>query len=111
VIEKAYRKLGAQDAGSYFEMIIKLIRANVRPANGEIIMTEKDLKRLPENFEAKIQEIAEEKKGSLKLSEKTAEIGNGFILRYGGVDENCSFRALFDDRMNDLQDAVHRTLW
>jgi V/A-type H+-transporting ATPase subunit E len=60
VIEKAYRKLGAQDAGSYFEMIIKLIRANVRPANGEIIMTEKDLKRLPANFETKIKEIAED---------------------------------------------------
>ena len=111
VIEKAYRKLDTQDDASYFEMIIKLLKANVRPDDGEILMTEKDLKRLPANFETKIKEIAEEKKGKLTLSKDAAEIENGFILRYGGIDENCSLRAIFDDRMNDLQDAVHHTLW
>ncbi|MCR4654532.1 MAG: V-type ATP synthase subunit E [Eubacterium sp.] len=111
VIEKAYRKLDAQDDASYFEMIIKLVKANVRPADGEIMMTEKDLKRLPANFETKIKEIAEDQKGKLTLSKEAADIENGFILRYGGIDENCSLRAIFDDRMNDLQDAVHHTLW
>ena len=35
----------------------------------------------------------------------------GFILCYGGIEENCSFDAIFDSAREHLQDAVQRILF
>ena len=34
--------------------------------------------------------------GSLKISKEGRNIENGFILAYGGIEENCTLRAMFD---------------
>ena len=47
----------------------------------------------------------------MKLWEEAAPIDNGFILVYGGVEENCTFRALMDGGRERLQDAVRRVLF
>ena len=52
-----------------------------------------------------------QKGGSLTLSDDTADIDSGFILRYGGIEENCSLKALFADRQEELQDLVHKLLF
>ena len=35
----------------------------------------------------------------------------GFVLLYGGIEENCTVRALFDARREALQDQVHALLF
>ncbi len=35
-------------------------------------------------------------------------IDNGFILAYGGIEENCTIRAMFDAKRDELSDIVHR---
>ena len=47
----------------------------------------------------------------MSLSEETAGLGGGVILRYGGVEENCSLDALFRDRRETLQDRVAQVLF
>ena len=49
--------------------------------------------------------------GSLTVSRTPADIENGFVLRYGGIDENCSLRALFEEKRETLQDIVNKILW
>ena len=73
--------------------------------------SEKDLGRMPEGFRAEIARAAKEKGGSLTVSGETRRMEGGFVLVYGGVEENCSFRALFDSRKDELQDKVNRLLF
>ena len=35
----------------------------------------------------------------------------GFVLVYGGVEQNCSFAALFDAARDSLQDKLHALLF
>ncbi|HUM84743.1 MAG TPA: V-type ATP synthase subunit E [Lachnospiraceae bacterium] len=111
IIKRAYEKLDTQDDASYFGMIEKLLRKSLRKENGEICFSAKDLKRMPAGFEEKIRTIAADGGGSLTLCKEAAAIDNGFILRYGGIEENCSLPAIFAERRDELQDKVHAVLW
>ena len=111
VLDRAYQKLDTQDDASYFGMIEKLAEENVQPEDGEILFAEKDAARIPDGFAAKLQDIAAKHGGSLKISDERADVENGFILRYGGIEENCSLRALFAAKQEELQDEVHKALF
>ncbi|MEE8836450.1 MAG: V-type ATP synthase subunit E family protein [Eubacteriales bacterium] len=111
VIDRAYAKLDAQDDDAYFAMIEKLAKTSVQPEEGEILFSQRDLDRLPKDFEKKLSDIAAEHGGKLTLSDTPAPVDNGFILRYGGVDENCSLKAIFSAKQEELQDEVHKALF
>ena len=111
VIESAYKELSGSDDASYFDMLIKFLGRSVRPEAGEILLSEKDKKRVTPQFLAKVKEIAASKGGSLKLSDKAANIENGFILSYGGIEENCSLSAIFDSAKDQIQDSVFKALF
>ena len=70
-----------------------------------------DLARLPAYFPRKLSEIGAAKGGTLVLSEESREIKGGFILAYGGIEENCSFEALFEAEKERLQDIVRAQLF
>ena len=111
VIDAACEKLRKQGDADYFSMITALVGKHLRAEKGEILFSAKDRKSIPEDLMKKINEIAGQKGGSLTLSDETADIDSGFILRYGGIEENCSLKALFADRQEELQDLVHKLLW
>lgn len=111
MIKAAYEKLSGQEAGDYFAMIRKLLEGKITSGTGELLFSKKDLSRLPEGFAALVKKLAEAKGGSLTIGKESADIENGFILRYGGVDENCSLSSLFAEKKDLLQDLVSRTLW
>ena len=110
MIEKAYRELAGQADADYFAMIEKLLVKNIRKASGEILFGRKDLSRLPLDFPIRIRIIAKVAGGELKISGEPADIDDGFILRYGGIEENCSLRAIFASKQNELSDAVLASL-
>ena len=111
VLDKACSELAGRDDVSYFDMTEKLIRRNIRAGSGEILFGAKDLSRLPDGFQDRLDRIAREAGGTLRISPVPAEIENGFLLRYGGIDENCSLNALFEEKRDLLRDAVHETLF
>lgn len=111
VLEKAYEKLDSLDEAAYFDLIRRLLVQYAQPLEGEICFSERDRKRLPPGFEKEIAKTAAEKGGTLRLGEKYADVENGFILVYGGIEENCTFRALFDSRKEELQDAARKVLF
>ena len=111
VLNKAYEKVRAQDTAAYFEMIRKMLEKYAQPGDGIISFNAEDLKRMPKGFEAEIEKAAKEKGGSLKLSEEPKDMDGGFILVYGGVEENCTIRAMFDAKRGHLFDKVHEVLF
>ena len=111
VLQKAYEKVCAQETAAYFEMIRKMLEKYAQPGDGIISFNAKDLKRMPKGFEAEMEKAAGKKGGSLKLSEEAKDMDGGFILVYGGVEENCTIRAMFDAKRDHLSDKVHEVMF
>ena len=59
----------------------------------------------------RLNAIAQEKGGALTLAPAGQVVGGGFILVYGGIEEKCTFPALFEARKEELQDLVHKQLF
>lgn len=111
VIEKAYVTLKEEDVQSYFLTMEKILKTYVLAEAGEIYFSAADLARMPADFEKKIAAAAKAKGGSLVLKKEPKEIADGFILVYGGIEENCTLRALFDAKRDQLQDKVNEILF
>ncbi len=111
VIETAYRKVCDMEPEPYFGMLEKLIGKYALPQSGEIWFSETDLSRMPGGFSDRIRAAAEQAGGTLTLSDKGKEIENGFVLVYGGIEQNCTIRAIFDADRDAMQDTVHAILY
>ena len=111
VLDKAYETVTNLDDKEYFEMILKLLGKYALPQDGEIFFSTADLKRMPTGFEQDAQQSAKANGGSLKVSRQGKNIENGFVLVYGGIEENCTLRAMFDAKRDELSDKVHRMLF
>ena len=95
----------------YFVLIRKMLKQFVLAKQGELYFSERDLDRMPDGFETEVEEIAASKGGSLLLMKEPKNIDGGFILVYGGIEENCSFKALFLAQKDRILDKVHELLF
>lgn len=111
ILKKAYQKIFTLDEKAYFDLIEKMLKKFSLPKAGEVYFSEKDLKRMPAGFEEVIGKAAKENGGSLILSKESKSIDGGFILVYGGIEENCSIQAMFHTEHEFLADKVHEILF
>ena len=96
---------------SGYQCVEKLLEQNVFPQAGEIRFNRRDLERMPEGFPGRIRTIAAAKGGSLTLSDAPLETDGGFLLVYGGIEENCTLKAVFSAKREELSDQVNRMLF
>ena len=89
--------MGADD---YFAALEKLAVRNACKGEGELRLSKADLDRVPSGFIERIN--AELKDGSVKLAAQGADIENGFILVYGDIEINCTFRALINEQKDTI---------
>ena len=111
ILDKAYEKLEHMEPGEYFEIILKLVEKYALAQDGVICFGKTDLERMPEGFREKVKRAAAAKGGVLSLSEEGRNIENGFVLVYGGIEENCTLRAIFDAKRDEMADQIHRLLF
>ena len=108
-IGMAKAELKGLETGAYFDMILKLAVKSAQ--TGELLLSKKDLERLPEGFEDRLNAALKDKGAVLRISGDTRDIDGGFVLTYGGIEENCSIDALFDAAHEVLQDKVQEILF
>lgn len=111
VLEEAYRRLETMDTEAYFGMILKMIENYVLPRQGVIYFSHADMERMPEGFLQRVREAAGARGGSLGISGERENMGMGFILAYDGIEENCTWKAIFDVKRDELADKVQRLLF
>lgn len=111
VLEKAQMQILTMETTAYFDMIREMLKKYVQPEAGTIRFSEKDLERMPEGFEQEIRDIAREKGGSLAVETEPAKLEGGFILVYGGIEENCTIGAMFEAKRDELSDCVHKVMF
>ena len=111
VLEKAKKQLLALSDEDYFAAMKKLALSNAQQGEGSICFCARDLERIPASFETELNEALKDKGASLTVSDKACAIDGGFLLSYGGIEENCSFEAMFRANEESLSDAVQRILF
>ena len=111
VIADACDRVKNLDDVKYFEILKSMAEKYILPRDGEIYFSKKDLERMPADFREEIVAVAREKGGTLKISGETRNIDGGFILAYGGIEENCSIDAMFAEKKDELLDQVRKILF
>ncbi|MBQ1638175.1 MAG: hypothetical protein II101_00760 [Ruminococcus sp.] len=97
--------LGLGD-NEYFEAIYRLA-AKLRGKSGELFLSKKDLKRLPENFTKRMAAAGVD----ASVSQTPADITGGFILKCGDVEENMVFAAIISAGRDEIEDLINRELF
>ena len=92
----------------YFSLITQMVQKYSMPADGVIQFGAKDQQRMPAGF---IDTLNSASKGKLTFADDTADIDAGFILKYGGIEQNCSFDAIFAGEAENLSDKAGRLLF
>ena len=110
-IEKTIAKLKALPDKEYFELLIRLISHHIRQGKGILSLCSNDLNRLPSDFGKQITDLAAKDGGTIELSKEPADIEDGFILSYGLISENCSFRAIIEADKDEIRDTAARALF
>lgn len=110
IISAAYEEIEKFSDEEYFDILRKLCIKNITPGEYVMHLNSVDLARLPEGFEDSINsEIY--KTAAVFIKKEAAEIENGFILTGDGVEINCTFRAVFDEHMDNLKDRLNKELF
>ncbi len=108
ILTQAQQMLEQLPDAEYFAVLRRLAARYALPQTGEILVSQEDFSRLPEGFAASL----ELPQGGCLKAEPFSEIqGGGFLLRYGGIEVNCTFPALFEAAREDLQDKIYALLF
>lgn len=111
VLEDALKKAKNLEPERYFDAVVKLAAESAMEGEGTVYFSQADLDRLPAGLEERLNAAVREKNAFLKISGESREIDGGFVLSYGGIEENCSFDAIFDSAREHLQDEVGKILF
>ena len=98
--------ISALDDAPYFEFIYKLA-GTLRGESGEILLNERDKKRLPSDFEKRMNEAGI----SCSISDDAADIPCGFILKNGEIETSFALNALIEEKRNELEDFINSLLF
>lgn len=110
-IEKTIEKLKGLPDNDYFDLIVRLAEKHFQAGAGVISFGSNDLKRLPADLETRLNEKAGTANGTVKISDESADIDDGFILSYGLISENCSFRSIIEAENEEVRDIAARELF
>lgn len=108
VLEEARKRIAAMPDAEYFEVLLHLLQKNAAPGKAELRLSAKDLARKPADFDRKAAEIPG---AEITVSGAPAQIEDGFLLVYDGIDINCTFDALFAAQADELSDIAGRVLF
>lgn len=104
-IEKVIDKLNGLTDNKYFAVLEKLLLSRADNKKGVLFLNKKDLTRITDSFRNTAEKL------NIEISEEYADIENGFILTYGLISENCSFRAIIEAERDGVRNIISRELF
>jgi V/A-type H+-transporting ATPase subunit E len=110
-LDKACETFCSVEGEEYYRVMEDMAGKFVRPEAGVMLLSPGDYEKAPADFAERIEALAKKAGGSLRLEKAQVSLDKGFILSYGGIEENCSFKALFADKKDELQDQVSGLLF
>jgi len=104
VLADAQKSLHDLSTEAYFTTLAGLAKKNKQEGSCEMLLCERDLKRMPSDFIDKLGY-------GFSVSPVPADIDDGFILKYGDIEINCTFAALFRAYSQELQAKANELLF
>lgn len=112
VLNNVVNRISQMDDKDYFEFVENILLNSVETGEEEIIFSDKDKSRITPSFVTVVNDKLNSmgKKGLIKISSETRDIGAGFILTRGGLEINCSIesqiRLLRDSLEGDIANLL-----
>lgn len=106
--QSALEKVMGLSDKEYQKLLETMIIDAAGSEGGEILLSEKDIKRLDKSFIGNINQLlaAKGKKGMVTFSKQTIKTAGGFILRSGELEVNSTFEILFGMLRSELESDV-----
>ncbi len=102
--------LAALPDEEYFAFFLR--RIEKLPGGGEILFAANDARRDRALFARMLKETEEKCGKTFTLAEDAApEIGTGFLVRYGRIEENLSLEAVFAEKEDEMKDRLAAVLF
>jgi V/A-type H+-transporting ATPase subunit E len=117
LIERAFKqaaeRIAAMPAGEYKSWLLRLIVHAAETGDEEVILSPADRQILGEAFirEANAQLAQHGKRGALRLSPETRDIGRGFVLKGKGSEMNVTVATLLRRAQDELEIEVAQMLF
>ena len=106
LLDKSVAKLKSLDVKEYFNFLQTLISKYAQNKNGELMLSENDIKRMPDTFNSFVSENYPE----LKIV-KSKKIDAGFVIKYGDIEENCTIDALIEENIDSIKEKAYMKLF
>ncbi|MBQ7549293.1 MAG: hypothetical protein IJT03_06270 [Clostridia bacterium] len=98
-------KINSMSGEEYYSAVFNLAVSHCSRQNGILLMNKRDKANMPGGYMKMLNDALPEG-ASLELSDEDADIKNGFIIRYGGIEENCVFDSLLEEKTDVLKDKL-----
>ncbi|MBE6715858.1 MAG: hypothetical protein E7573_02955 [Ruminococcaceae bacterium] len=103
ILNKALNKLYNLDEMSYFEVLRKLAVNNSLEGKGTMFLSQRDIERMPSGFADAFSDI--------EICREPIDIKDGFILKYGDIEVNCTFSAMMSSSKDELKSIASEILF
>lgn len=113
VFAQAAAKLAAMPVNEYKSWLLRLLLDAVETGEEEVILSSADRQTLGEALirEANAQLVKRGKKGALRLSVETRDIGKGFVLKGVNSETNVTVATLLRRTQDELEIQVAQVLF
>ena len=112
MLDKAYQSLESMNEEEYFGVLLKLLARYALPQDGEIFFSaERSRRECLTTLKMQWRTLRGTKAEALRFPQKKERLTNGFVLAYGGIEENCTLQAMFDEKKDELSDKVYHILF
>ena len=107
-VDTAAHSLKNMDSDEYFKAVETLVIKYSHDGEDELLMNERDRAAVPDGFMESLNKKLKEKNASVSLADESAKIDSGVIIRYGGIEENCTFGALIGEKLDEIRDILFK---
>jgi len=110
---KAMEKVTSMPDNEYQRFLEDLVVSASSKGTGEIVMSERDLKRIDKKFINNVNTRLEKSgiKGNLTLSKETIPSSGGFILKSGEIEINSTLEIIFEMIRPECESDVVKVLF
>ena len=111
VIDKAKAQIRELPDEEYFELLLKIADKAIHEGEGIGARALESLGVTLNAVREQVQSIVGPSQAKMSVSKDAIDIEGGFVLSYGGIEENCTLEAIFEDKKEELSDLVQKLLF
>lgn len=111
IIDESMRKLKNLPDGDYFNAVMTLLNRYAQNGRGVMCFSKKDLSRIPQDFEACVNEMFKGSEKSVVISHESVSVDGGFVIIYDDVEQNCTFDSLLNVSLDEIKDALYEEIF